>query len=84
MFLISISSYVCSTFCQSNGSKVVHVHDVPVHLQGQVLSGGFDLHAAVEDQDVHAAIALHHLGSHVFHAVHIAEVQQHQFGREGL
>lgn len=69
---------VWPTFSQGAGSKVVDVHDVPVHLQRDVLYGGLQLHAAVTDQDVHAAVAVHHLGYHVLHALHVTEVQQHQ------
>ena len=76
---------VCySTFGQSYGSKVVHVHDGLVQLQRHVLHRSFHLHAAVDDEDVQAAVAFQHLWDHIRQALHVTEVNQHQFGREGL
>lgn len=46
--------------------------------------GGLQLHAAVTHQNVHTAVALHHLIHHLRHTVHVTEVQQHQLGRERL
>lgn len=66
------------TFSQSAGAEVVNVHDVSVQFQGGTLDGSLQLHAAVTDQHIHAAVTLHHLSHHVLHAVHITEVQDHQ------
>lgn len=74
----------CRTFGQGGWSKVVVLHDQLVHLQGYGLHGGFELHAAVEDEDVEAAVALQDLCDGLGHAVHVPEVQQHQFRRERL
>lgn len=66
------------TFSQSAGAKVVDVHDVSVYFQRDVLHWGLQLHAAVTDQDIHAAVTVHNLGHHLLHALHVAEVQEHQ------
>lgn len=75
---------LCPTFGQSGRSKVVVVHDQLVHLQRDGLHGGFKLHAAVEDEDVEAAVALQDLCDGLGHAVHVPKVQQHQLRRESL
>lgn len=68
----------CRTFGQSGWPEVVVVHDQLVHLQRYGLHRGFELHAAVEDEDVEAAVALQDLCDGLGHAVHVPEVQQHQ------
>lgn len=72
------------TFSQRDGPKVVVVHEEFVRLQSQRLRRSFDLHAAVEDEDVQAAKALQNLGDGLGRAVHIPEVQQHQLGGKRL
>lgn len=72
------------TFGQGGRSEVVVVHDQLVHLQRYGLHGGFELHAAVEDEDVEAAVALQDLCDGLGHVVHVPEVQQHQLRGEGL
>lgn len=73
------NQFPSSTFGQCGRSKVVVVHDQLVRLQRDGLRRGFDLHAAVEDEDVEAAVALQDLCDGLGHAVHVPEIQQNQF-----
>lgn len=73
-----------ATFSQSDGSKVVVVHEELVRLQRQTLRRSLDLHAAVEDEDVQAAVAVQNLSHRHRHAVHVSKVQQHELWRESL
>lgn len=66
------------TFSQRDGPKVVVVHEEFVRLESQGLRRSFDLHAAVENEDVQAAVTLQNLGDGLCRAVHVPKVQQHQ------
>lgn len=72
------------TFGKSAGPKVVDVHDVSVRLQRDAPSGSLELHAAVADQHIHAAVTLHHLRHHLLHAGHVTEIQDHQLWSKRL
>ncbi|TNN52839.1 hypothetical protein EYF80_036939 [Liparis tanakae] len=71
-----------STFGQRGRAEVVVVHQHLVHLQRRALSRSLELQAAVEDEDVQAAVTLQDLRDHLRHAVQVPELQQHQLGGE--
>lgn len=72
------------TLNQCDGPKVVDVHDNPVHLEGQTVYRSLHLHAGVEDEDIQTAVTLQDLRDDLRNALHVTEVQLHQFGWKRL
>ncbi len=67
----------CFTLNQRDRPKVVHIHDDPVHLEGQTLYRSFHLHTAIEDENIQTAVTLQDLRDHLRNALHVTEVQLH-------
>lgn len=59
------------TFGESDGSKVVGVHDLFVKLQRNLMGRPLHFHAGIVDEDVHTAIAVQDLFGHIFNTTNV-------------